>query len=192
MKRWMHDSFDIICFGRSYWWLHKKIDEKAKELSIYHRIYNHNWYWKFKQKWDFENPFPIRELDKTISEILQSIPQGLKDTFERLALTEGNFLSQEQLVKEAFQVYVCHCFWDRMWDEYSTEERQWLKGFVMAWILNPKLLYEKAGVDVIEGKVKVKRNGEEWEDSSHLKQDYENLAEIIRVELDEMTTTNKV
>lgn len=184
MKRWMHDSFDIICFGRSYWGLHKKIDEKARELGIHHRIYDHDWYWEFKKKWDFENPFPIRELDKTIPEILQSIPQGLKDTFETLTVTKGDFLPQEALVKEAFQVYVCHCFWDRMWNEYSEEERQGLEKFIMAWILSPQLLYEKASVDVVEGKIKVKKNGEEWERSPNLQLDYANLVRIIHTELD--------
>jgi len=180
MERWMHDSFDIICFGRSYWRLHQKIDEKAKELGIYHRIYGHAWYWKFKERWDFPNPFPIKELNKKITEILESVPEELKNIFQRLATTEVKLPSQKGLVREAFQVYICHCFWDRMWDEYSIEERQQLKKFVIAWILSPKLLYEKAGVDIMEGKVKVKKNGEEWEDSPQLKQDYANLLKIIQ------------
>jgi hypothetical protein len=70
-----------------------------------------------------------------------------------------------------------------MWDDYTREERQQRKKFVRAWILNPKLLFEKADVDVIKGKTKVKRNGEEWENSPYLKRDYANLVRIIYSEL---------
>jgi len=184
MDRWMHDSFDIICFGRSYWWLHREIDKKAKELGIHHRIYNHDWYWEFKKRWDFEDPFPLGELDKELSQIIESVPKTLRSRFEAMLKQEISDLSQKGLVKEAFQVYVCHCFWDRMWNEYSTEERQRLKQFAAVWMLSPQLLYEKAGVDVIEGKMKIKTDGEQWEDNPSLKTDYANLVEIIRGELD--------
>jgi len=88
MDRWMHESLDIIAFGRSYWRLHKKIDEDPKGLGYRHRIYYHDWYWEFKKKWDFENPFPLRELDK-------AIPQDLKRIIYQL------FGANEEAIKEA-------------------------------------------------------------------------------------------
>ena len=173
MERWLHEIIDIVVWGRSYWWLHKEIDNKAKELGIRHRIYNHDWYWKFKKNWDWENPFP-KELDKEIPKILEVIPSGLRKTFEALVTKETKLFGEEGTVKETFQAYITHCFMDRLWDETPPQEREYVERYYVVWILSPRLLYQ-SGTDVKNWKIEIKRDGEVWEDSPSLEKDYKNL-----------------
>ena len=176
MDRWLHETLDIIIWGRSYWWLHKEIDKPARELGVYHRIYNHDWYQEFKKSWDWKNPFPKKELSK---EILVAIPNGLKETFNKLVNKETRLSGEKGIVKEAFQAYITHCFFDRMWDESSFEDREHIERLCTVWILSPTLLSEKAGVDIRNWKIRVRRNGEVWEDSPRLETDYTNLVMFL-------------
>ena len=116
MDRWLHESLDIIIWGRSYWWLHKQTDKPAKEWGELHRKFNHDWYQQFKKSWDWENPFPKEKLDVEIPQILEVIPSGLKKTFDELVSKESRSRNEKGLVKEAFQAYVAHCYFDRLWD----------------------------------------------------------------------------
>jgi hypothetical protein len=183
MDRWLHEILDIIIWGRSYWWLHKEIDKEAKALGKYHRIYDsHDWYRKFKKSWDWENPFPKKELSKEIPEILKVIPTEFRQTFNKLVNREMRLSKDKGLVKEAFQAYIIHCFFDRMWAESLPEEKEYIKRFCVVWILSPRLLFDKAGVDIEKWKIKVKRDGEVWEDSPGLETNYKNLVKFLTSE----------
>ena len=46
--RWIHESFDILAFGRSYWWVHKEEDKASKYLGVEHRKVKHEFYQMFK------------------------------------------------------------------------------------------------------------------------------------------------
>ena len=46
--RWIHELFDILTFGRSYWWVHKKEDEASKYLGVEHRKVEHEFYQTFR------------------------------------------------------------------------------------------------------------------------------------------------
>jgi hypothetical protein len=179
MNRWLHETLDIIIWGRSYWWLHQEIDEPSKIFGICHRKYNHDWYREFKKCWDWENPFPKDKTNKEITEIIRDIPDELRETFNKLLIKETEKLQEKGLVKEAFQAYITHCFFDRFWDETSKQERKYIENAFITFILNPQLLYEKAGVDINKWKIKVERNGEVWEDSPQLKTDYQNLIRYL-------------
>ena len=176
MDRWLHETLDIIIWGRSYWRLHQELDKEARKLGKYHRMYDsHDWYRKFGESWDWENPFPKEELNKEIPEILKVIPSGLRQTFNKLVNREKRLSKEKGIVKEAFQAYITHCFEDRLWAESSPKEREYIKRFCVVWILSPRLLYDKAGIDINGWKIKVKRDGEVWEDSPRLETDYKNL-----------------
>lgn len=46
--RWIHEFFDMLTFGRSYWWVHREEDEASKYLGVEHRKVKHEFYQMFK------------------------------------------------------------------------------------------------------------------------------------------------
>lgn len=46
--RWIHEFFDILTFGRSYWRVHREEDEASKYLGVEHRKVKHEFYQMFK------------------------------------------------------------------------------------------------------------------------------------------------
>jgi len=74
--RWIHEFFDLLTFGRSYWQIHKKIDNWSKIYGVEHRKLEHEYYQMFKTC--------------SLNEFLQSVPQllyGLRNIEEGVKLT---------------------------------------------------------------------------------------------------------
>ena len=73
--RWIHEFFDILTFGRSYWRMHKKIDKAHENLGWEHRKVEHEYYEIFKHR--------------SVSEFLANIPQltnSAKNVYEGVKL----------------------------------------------------------------------------------------------------------
>lgn len=73
--RWIHEFFDILTFGRSYWMMHKKIDKAYETLKWEHRKVEHEYYLMFKQR--------------SVTEFLVNIPQlasSAKNVYEGVKL----------------------------------------------------------------------------------------------------------
>lgn len=61
--RWIHEFFDVLTFGRSYWRIHKKIDKWFEVYGVEHRKLEHEYYQMFK--------------NHDLNEFLKSVPQLL-------------------------------------------------------------------------------------------------------------------
>lgn len=163
---WIHRCIDILAFGQDYRKVHKDKDEAWKELGTRHRKINHQWYSMHGYEWSLEEPFP----DKLIS------------FFEDALKRKGEEFAEEM------QVWVSHDYFDKIWDTCSYEERKFIAALLRHWILSPRLLLEKAGVDVYKGRVLRKYNRdnstgapmERWEHVSGLKRDCQNLESHIK------------
>lgn len=59
--RWIHEFFDVLTFGRSYWRMHKRIDKAHETLRWEHRKVEHEYYQMFKHH--------------NLNEFLRNIPQ---------------------------------------------------------------------------------------------------------------------
>jgi hypothetical protein len=73
--RWIHEFFDILTFGRSYWQIHKRIDQYPKTLGVKHR--------------ELEHPFYNMLKNHDSNDFLKSVPQllsGLKSVEESVKL----------------------------------------------------------------------------------------------------------
>lgn len=172
-NRWIHETIDIISFGRSYWELHKEKDAPYKYLGKNHRGFYHEWYQSYGIEWDFNEPFPPK----------------LKAFFTAVLDSKGPDNAEET------QAWCSHDYWDKIWDDSSYDKRKYIAVFFKWLLLNPQILKDWAGVDVLLGKVKVvygKNYGYEkttdvWETEPTLKRDYEHLRNFVELKtLDEL------
>jgi len=155
---WVHAVIDFIAYGRAYFDLHKEKDKAHEILGSNHRIVNHDLYQAYERFWNFHDPFP----------------SWLKESIRILGNKEGANKAEEQMA------WVDHDYIDRVWDELSVQERRYREGFFISVLLNPKILKEWAGVDVLKGRIQRVINGHEvWESCPELKPDYERLRSYI-------------
>ncbi len=162
---WVHETIDLIIYGRPYHRVHKTKDEESQRTpGRRHREVKHEWYQEFDKLWSFSDPFP---------DLLKETTQKLKDT-------EGADSAEEQMVS------ITHDYIDRIWDrdELSKPERDWIRKYwegFFAWLLfNPGILKDWAGVDVLGGKIRRLIEGQEiWEDSPDIKSKYERLRHYV-------------
>jgi hypothetical protein len=156
---WVHAVLSLIAFGKPYFDLNKQVDSWSEELRQQHRIMGHDYYWAYGRLWNMDDPFPERVL-------------------EHCHKTRQRY-GDEEAEKEAVQL--SHCYFDRVWDAFSREERENLELALARFVSDPELLKDSAGVDVIEGKIQYQLDNDElsWVDAPELSGEYERLIRYI-------------
>jgi hypothetical protein len=156
---WVHAVLSIIAFGKPYFDLNKQVDSWSEELRQQHRIMGHDYYQAYGRLWNMDDPFPEWVLEHS------------RKTRQRYG--------DEEAEKEAVQL--SHCYFDRVWDDFSREERENLELALARFVSDPELLKDSAGVDVIEGKIQYQLNNGElsWVDAPELSGEYERLIRYI-------------
>ena len=156
---WVHAVLSIIAFGKPYFDLHQQMDSWSYELGYEHRVMGHNYYQAYGRLWNVDNPFP------------EWVWEHSRKTRERY----GN----EEAEKEAVQL--SHCYFDRIWDDFSREDRENFELALARFVSDLELLKDSAGVDVIEGKIQYQLdNGElSWVDDPELPNEYHRLIAYI-------------
>jgi len=162
-----------MSFGRSYWELHKGKDALCRYFGKNHRKFHHEWYQSYGIEWDFYEPFPPK----------------LKAFFTAVLDSKGPNSVEE------IQAWCSHDYWDKIWDDSPYNKRKHIAGFFKWLLLNPQILKDWAGVDVLSGKVKVvydkncgyEKTNEVWETEPILKRDYKRLRNFVESKtLDEL------
>jgi len=156
---WVHALIDLIAYGRPYFDLHKGKDELSKQFGRHHRKARHEWYQAFGKTWSLDDPFP----------------SCFKDRILRIGDLNGPEKAEERMA------YTDHDYIDRIWGTLSNSERKYREGFFIWITLNPKILKEWAGVDVLKGKIHRVIDGcEIWEYCPELKSEYRRLCKYIQ------------
>ena len=151
---WVHATMDLIVFGRPYFDLHKDKDKAHETLGSKHRIIDHDWYQAFGRVWTLSDPFP----------------EWLGESIQRLADSEGAVRAEEHMVLNA------HDYLDRVWDRLSFLERKYWETFFVWLLLNPRILENWAGVDVVNGRIhRVNEGKEMWEAYPEIISEYESV-----------------
>lgn len=163
---WVHETIDLIAYGRPYRRVHKTKDaESQRKPGRRHREVNHEWYQAFSKLWSFSDPFP----------------DSLMETIQRLRDSEGYDRAEERMVSDT------HDYIDKVWDwdDLSMPERARRRKYwegLFAWLLfHPEVLRDWAGVDVLDGEIQRLIGDQEiWQDAPDIKSKYEGL--LRRVE----------
>jgi len=123
----------------------------------------HDYYQACGRLWDMDNPFP------------EEVLEHCRKTRERYG--------SEEAEKEA--VRLSHCYLDRIWDDFSQEQRERIELALARFMATPKVLKQSAGVDVIEGKIQYQlENGKlSWVDVPELPNEYQRLIRYIEAVL---------
>jgi len=152
---WVHETIDLITYGRAYRHIHQRKDAHSQEIpGLQHRQKDHEWYLNFQKKWDFPNPFP---------DFLKETIQNLKESF-------GAETAEERMSSDS------HDYIDRHWDSLSKTERNYNEGYFVWLIYHPEILKTRIGLDVIDGKILRTIDGNKvWEDSPDTITDYKRL-----------------
>jgi hypothetical protein len=155
---WVHATFDLVVWGRSYFDDHRRKDRWAKTLGRWHRRRDHHWYLQFGKTWTIEDPFPVR-----VYHDLRSL-----SPFEA----------------EKMQVDLSHDYLDKIWDLLDEQERCYWEGF-FAWLLiNPHQLIRWAGVDVLNGRIaRTISNQTRWSSCPALRDEYARLRRYVEAVL---------
>lgn len=142
---WIHDTLDLIVFGRVYRHVHARKDAYAQHRpGRQHRDLGHEWYLAFGRRWDFNNPFPA----------------VLYAEIDHLRQTQGADVAEERMSSDS------HDYLDRIWDDFERLKKLYCEGFFLSLLYDPALLRDWAGVDVLHGKILRRINGcDIWEDS---------------------------
>ena len=134
-QRWIHEAFDIIVFGKPYSAIHIKKDAPWKTLGVNHRSENHELYNLYGSEWDFKDLNPPK---------LESFFKAMQKKYGDKA--------------EEHQVWFAHDVLDKLWDGFSVNERRKLALAFRSLIVDPLFLKKWAGVDVLEGKIKRRKD----------------------------------
>ena len=155
----VHAAINLITYGRPYFSLHQHKDRWSKTLGRRHRSVEHEWYQDYGKSWDFRDPFP----------------RWLKEYTKMLAREEGTEEAEKQMAS------VDHDYFDRIWDDISEEQREYIEG-AFAWIvLHPEFLKKWAAVDVINGRIKRAIDQQEiWEECPELIDEYYRLCCYVK------------
>ena len=106
---WIHETIDMIAWGRVYWSVHRRKDRFWPELGTKHRIREHDFYQKGRTL--IKQGVPIEEVlnwmyqyakERTKSEWKEGLPAD---------------------VIEARQAGMAHECWDLLWDDFTSAER---------------------------------------------------------------------
>ncbi len=152
---WVHATYDLMTFGRTYVDVHWEKDAASKVLGIEHRDVNHEWYTLCGREWTLENPFP----------------PAMHDFFEHL---ERSALRDDEA--EALQAWAAHDVLDRVWDSLGDQQRMRIEALCY-WLLNsPDVLERAYGVDVVNGRIQRVIDGQErWDDVPAVHEEYQTL-----------------
>ncbi len=164
-NRWFHEALDIAVWGKSYWSLHRRKDAAYRTLGPKHRAVGHGWYSRLNQDWTFDNPFPEMVLART----------------RQIRTSHGPDAA------EKYQAAVTHDYFDALWDTFRRADRARVAECVRQLILDPNVLREWVGVDVMRGLVKRSRGLEHgllfpvdaWEREPGLPRAYQHLRAYI-------------
>ena len=160
---WVHAVLSTIAFGKPYFDLHQQMDSWSHELGYKHRAMGHDYYQAYGRLWNMDNPFP------------EWVWEHSRRTRERY--------SDEEAEREAIQL--SHCYFDRVWDDFSREYRDNLELALAKFVSTAELLKESAGADVIEGKIQYQLDSGElsWVDAPELPGEYERLIRYVEAVL---------
>jgi hypothetical protein len=152
---WVHETIDLIVFGRIYRHVHQKKDAESRRTpGLRHREVDHEFYLRFPKYWDFINPFP----------------DWLNETIRRLKETKGADAAEERMASDA------HDYFDRVWDDLPKVDRNYREGFFVWVLYNPQILETWAQVDVVNGRILRMIEGQKvWEDSPETIYQYKRL-----------------
>ncbi len=162
-RGWLHETIDLIAYGRPYHYIHKEKDAEAgRTPGLRHREVNHEWYQSFGKLWIFSDPFP----------------NWLKNSIGSIKEPEG---------AEEMMAFCSHDYIDRVWDwDLSSKPkrdrvRKYWEGFFAWLLLNPDILKKWGGVDVFEGAILREVGGATvWEDAPDIRGEYERLIRLVR------------
>ncbi len=151
----VHETLDLTCFGRVYRHIHKSKDEHAQRApGLRHRAFGHDWYRRYPQQWNLDDPFPT----------------WLKEEIKNVRDRSGPEAAEERMASDS------HDYLDRIWDEMSQPERHYWEGFFVWLLYHPDLLECWAGVDVLRGRISRTIHGESvWENSPETVEEYRSL-----------------
>lgn len=160
---WVHAVLSLITFGKPYFELNKQMDSWSQHLGHDHRMMGHDYYQAYGILWNIDNPFP------------EWVWEHSRKTRERYG--------DEEAEQEA--VRLSHCYFDRIWDDFSREQRENLELALARFVSIPKLLKDSAGVDVIEGRIQYELDSGElsWVDEPELPSEYQRLTSYIEAVL---------
>lgn len=152
---WVHATFDLIAWGRSYFDDHKRKDRWAKTMGRWHRRRDHDWYSQFGISWTLDKPFP----------------GFVADQLRNLSPYEA----------EKGQAYIGHDYLDKIWDLLDDDTRRYWEGF-FAWLLfNPTVFMTWAGVDVLRGKIARTISGQtRWNPCPAVRGEYIRLRKYVQ------------
>lgn len=152
---WIHQTVDLIAYGRTYAHVHGKKDLASQLIpGMAHRAVGHEWYQRFGQDWSFDDPYP----------------QAARETIVELGRTCGPGVAEERMSSDS------HDLIDKSWDGLSKDERLYWEGFFAWLVYHPEHLLSWADVDVLHGKIKRSVNGNEiWEAAHGIVRDYTRL-----------------
>jgi len=158
-RRWLHETLDLVAFGRSYWRLHKAKDAASNVLGTHHRIEKHDWYNLYGIDWTFEDPFPNAVLRENFRILRESGPDSA----------------------EEFQADLAHDLLDRCWDLLSPSERRGWAATFRSIILDSEFLRSWARIDVLQSRIEVANyNGQKtWNFEPTLKRDWLQLKKLV-------------
>ena len=154
-KGWVHATFDLMAFGRSYFSLHQYKDHPWENLGTKHRELYHEWYNEFGKNWDFKNPFPL---------VIHLRTATIEDSDEA----------------EKFQSMVSHDYLDKIWDTLNDKQRMTIEQRLKWFIENPKELNHVYEIDVFCGLIHRVIDGKEVvEPCPQLIQEYKRLRNYV-------------
>jgi len=106
---WIHETIDMIAWGRVYWSVHKEKDKYWRELGTKHRIMEHPLY---------QRGLACVRGGVTLEEVLNFMYDEAKKR-TRCDWEEG--VSAD--IIEARQANMAHDIWDLLWDDFTPVER---------------------------------------------------------------------
>jgi len=121
---WIHQTIDMIAWGRIYWSVHKDKDRYWRELGTGHRIMEHPLYQK---------GLACAEAGKPLEDVLNFM-YDLARQRTQADWQEG--LCPDDI--EARQAAMAHDCWDLLWDDLTPEERTGIAGAFRDVVLRPE------------------------------------------------------
>ncbi len=156
---WIHQTIDLIAFGRAYAHVHRRKDAASQMVpGKRHRSIGHEWYQRFGQDCDFNEPYP----------------QAAREVIEKIGRAYGADVAEERMSSDS------HDLVDRTWDGLSKYERLYWEGFFAWLIYHPEILLRWAEVDVVLGRIKRVVDGNEvWELAPEILEEYRSIRREI-------------
>ena len=120
---WIHETIDMIAWGRVYWSVHSRKDKFWQELGTRHRIKEHDLYQEGRAL--IKRGVPIEEV---LNWMYEYAKKRTKSEWKQ-GLTAD--------VIEAHQAELAHECWDLLWDDFTSAERLGIAGALRDVVLRP-------------------------------------------------------